>query len=57
MASTEVEKGGKGSHPGIGKYEGVVEHRHTTDPLCFLLIIAVWVVMTIIGGMQDTHTV
>lgn len=40
-----------GKHPGLGKYEGVVEQRHTTDPLCFLMIVALWVVMTIVGGI------
>jgi hypothetical protein len=40
-----------GKHSKNGEYEGMVANRRTTDILFLILIIAMWICMTIVGGI------
>jgi hypothetical protein len=40
-----------GKHSKNGEYEGMATKRRTTDILFFILIVAMWICMSIVGGI------
>ena len=45
------------NHSKKGEYVGMVQKRHTTDLLFFLLIFGMWVAMSVVGGIAVRYVI